>query len=43
MVFVSGNPACNIDDLINVRRVMKGGRLYSIDDLLALFAAHAAQ
>ena len=42
LVFVSGNPATNLDDLINVRQVMKGGRLYTIEELIAPYVSHAA-
>lgn len=36
MVFVEGNPLEQIEDANNIEMVMKNGRLYTIDDLLAM-------
>lgn len=36
MVFVDGNPLEDITDANNIERVMKNGRLYTIDDLLEM-------
>ncbi|MGQ7248902.1 amidohydrolase family protein [Halomonas sp. V046] len=38
MVIVDGRPDESVNDLIDVQSVIKGGRLYRIDDLLAPFA-----
>lgn len=39
MVFVDGNPLEDINDAMNVRMTMTDGDLYTIDDLLKLFAS----
>lgn len=42
LAIVSGRPDENVADLINVEMVMKGGRLYTIDELIEPFANAAA-
>ena len=37
LAFVSGDPLRNIKDLANVQSVMKGGKLYTVSDLMAPF------
>lgn len=43
LVLVSGNPLLNVADAANVRAVMKNGKLYAIDELVAPFASSAQQ
>jgi hypothetical protein len=38
IAFIDGNPLANIADLANVHSVMKNGRLYTMEELLAPFA-----
>jgi Tol biopolymer transport system component len=41
MVFVEGDPSKDIRDLSRVRMVMKNGRLFTVEELMAPFAAAA--
>lgn len=42
LAFVRGRPDETVEDLINVEMVIKGGRLYTIDELIEPFADPAA-
>ena len=37
LLFVKGNPLQDIKDTVNVQMVMKDGKVYSIDDIIAPF------
>lgn len=43
LLLISGNPLENIADAANVHAVMKNGRLYAIDELVAPFASAGQQ
>lgn len=38
LVLVAGDPSRNMEDLVNVRMVLKGGRVYTVEELMAPFA-----
>ena len=42
MAFIAGNPLQNIGELINVRAVMKNGKMYTVDELMAPFQSGGA-